>query len=217
MSSSPEVPLRGKHRSFPAEEKTRTLEEYESASTPIERAAAIRRAGPYSSLISNWSQPLTTAPTQQSAVRRPILMHLKLRSYIKKTHTSSGGFRSPESMLHALGNVHALLQRLQARARRTSSRRRNPKRARSDRRHPRGMSARRTRRHLDALVALHVKRFSTPHGDRSADLSVREAHATLLDEVYLGSPSPPCGPAHRYSIGPFWCARRAHARQLPFD
>jgi len=155
------VPSRGKHRSFTAEEKTRTLEEYESASTPIERAAAIRRAGPYSSLISNWSQPLTTAPTQQSAVRRPILMHLKLRSYIKKTHTSSGGFRSPESMLHALGNVHALLQRLQARARRTSSRRRNPKRARSDRRHPRGMSARRTRCRLDAL-ALRVMRFSTP-------------------------------------------------------
>jgi len=87
----------------------------------------------------------------------------------------------PELMLDALGNVHALLQRLQARARGTSSRRRSPDvlaatvgtraacrllampRATVHRhRKPVNEKPRRTRRRLDASVALNVNRFSTP-------------------------------------------------------
>ena len=54
MSSEPETGAREKHRRFTADEKARIWREYESASSPIERATILRANGVYSSLISNW-------------------------------------------------------------------------------------------------------------------------------------------------------------------
>ena len=51
MEPDTEVRPRKKLRSFTAETKARLLAEYDAATTPLERAALMRREGVYSSLF----------------------------------------------------------------------------------------------------------------------------------------------------------------------
>jgi transposase len=110
MSSSPEVPSRAKHRSFTAEEKARILEEYESASTPIERAAVMRRAGVYSSLLSNWRKQLVAVPAPQKRGRPANLDALEAARLRQENARLQRRLQKSELLLDALGKVHALLQ-----------------------------------------------------------------------------------------------------------
>ncbi len=110
MSSEPEVLARAKHRRFTAEEKVQILREYESATSPIERAAVMRRAGVYSSLISNWRKQLALAETPEKRGRpgnRDALEAARLR---KENERLQRRLEKSERMVDALGKVHALLQ-----------------------------------------------------------------------------------------------------------
>lgn len=110
MSSDPEVSARAKHRTFTAEEKVKILQEYESATSPIERAAVMRRAGVYSSLISNWRKQLAVAETPEKRgrpVNRDALEAARLR---KENERLQRRLDKTERMVDALGKVHALLQ-----------------------------------------------------------------------------------------------------------
>jgi transposase-like protein len=110
MSSEPEVLARAKHRTFTAEEKVQILREYESATSPIERAAVMRRAGVYSSLISNWGKQLAAAEAPEKRgrpVNRDALEAARLR---KENERLQRRLEKSERMVDALGKVHALLQ-----------------------------------------------------------------------------------------------------------
>ncbi len=110
MSSDPEVSARAKHRTFTADEKVQILHEYESAASPIERAAVMRRAGVYSSLISNWRKQLALAETSEKRARpvnRDALEAARLR---KENERLQRRLEKSERTVDALGKVHALLQ-----------------------------------------------------------------------------------------------------------
>lgn len=110
MSSNPEVPSRAKHRSFSADEKARILEEYEAATTAIERAAIMRRAGVYSSLISNWRKQLAAAPKPPKRGSPSNPEGAELARLRRENERLQRRLDKSELMLDALGKVHALLQ-----------------------------------------------------------------------------------------------------------
>ncbi len=109
MSSDLEVRPRSKHRTFTAADKARILAEYQAASSPIERAAMMRREGVYSSLVCNWrKQRLGTEPKKRSRPADPGDAEItrlrgendRLRQRLEKS----------ERKIDALGKAHALLQ-----------------------------------------------------------------------------------------------------------
>ena len=110
MSSEPEVISRAKHRRFSADEKARVLEEYEAATTSIERAAIMRRAGGYSSLISNWRKQLAAAPAPPKRGRPSISEAAELARLRQENERLQRCLDKSERMIDALGKVHALLQ-----------------------------------------------------------------------------------------------------------
>ena len=71
MESDTEVRPRRKLRSFPAETKARLLAEYDAATTPLERAALMRREGAYSSLLSNWRKQVRASPAKRGGPANP--------------------------------------------------------------------------------------------------------------------------------------------------
>jgi transposase len=98
MSSNPEVPSRAKHRRFSADEKA------------IERAAILRRAGVYSSLISNWRKQLAAVPTPPKRGRPSNPEAAELARLRQENDRLQRRLDKSERMLDALGKVHALLQ-----------------------------------------------------------------------------------------------------------
>ena len=112
MSSDPEVRPRAKHRSFTADEKARILAEYEAASSSLERAAVMRRAGVYSSLLSNWRKQLKAAegPTPRRRGRRPNTEAVENRRLREENARLQRRLEKSERTVAALGKAHALLQ-----------------------------------------------------------------------------------------------------------
>jgi len=109
MSADPEVRSRAKHRSFSADDKARILAEYEAASNAIERAAVMRRAGVYSSLLSNWrKQRANPAPKPRGRPANPEAREMRrLREENARLQRRLEKF---ERTVTALGKAHALLQ-----------------------------------------------------------------------------------------------------------
>ena len=71
MEPDTEVRPRKKLRSFTAETKARLLAEYDAATTPLERAALMRREGVYSSLLSNWRKQASEPPAKRGRPANP--------------------------------------------------------------------------------------------------------------------------------------------------
>ncbi len=71
MATDPEVLPRPKHRVFSADDKARIIAEYEAASSPLARAAIMRRCGVYSSLLSNWRKQLKASSETKPRRGRP--------------------------------------------------------------------------------------------------------------------------------------------------
>jgi len=111
MLSELEFGVREKHRRFSTEDKARILAEYESASTPIERATVLRVNGVYSSLISNWrKQRVDGAPTKRG--RPPDPHAVELRRLREENARLTRRLDKSERTVAALGKAHALLQLL---------------------------------------------------------------------------------------------------------
>jgi transposase len=112
MSTSTEVRPRPKHRTFTADQRLTILEEYEAATTPLERAAVMRKRGIYSSLLFHWrkqrdgsttvSKPKRGRPANPEAAenKRLAAENERLKRRLEKS----------ERTVAALGKAHALLQ-----------------------------------------------------------------------------------------------------------
>jgi len=109
MSSEPETGTREKHRRFTADEKARILREYESASSPIERATILRANGVYSSLISNWRKQRVdgVAPKRGRPPNPDAVENRRLRD---ENDRLKRRLDKSERTVVALGKAHALLQ-----------------------------------------------------------------------------------------------------------
>lgn len=109
MSSDPEVRPRTKHRMFAAEEKVRILTEYEAVSSPLERAAFMRKEGIYSSLLTNWRKQLVAgAPAKRG--RPPNPHATEIAQLRKENERLQRRLEKSERTVAALGKAHALLQ-----------------------------------------------------------------------------------------------------------
>jgi len=113
MPTSTEVRPRAKHRTFTAEERLTILDEYEAATTPLERAAVMRKRGIYSSLLFHWrkqrdgsttvsKKPKRGRPANPEAAenKRLVAENDRLKRRLEKS----------ERTVAALGKAHALLQ-----------------------------------------------------------------------------------------------------------
>lgn len=107
--SDTEVRSVRRHRTFTADEKARILNAYESASTPLERAALLRREGVYSSLLSNWRKQLAGgAPAKRGRPANPLTAeNARLR---RENERLERKLAKTEYTLAAVGKAHALLQ-----------------------------------------------------------------------------------------------------------
>jgi transposase-like protein len=110
MPANPEVRSRAKHRSFSAEEKARILAEYEAATTPLERAAIMRRSGVYSSLLSNWRKQAKSAEPKPPRGRPANPEALEVRKLREENARLQRRLEKSERTVVALGKAHALLQ-----------------------------------------------------------------------------------------------------------
>jgi len=109
MSFSSEVRPRAKHRTFTAEEKVRILTEYESVSSPLERAAFMRKEGIYSSLLTNWRKQLSAAVPAKRG-RPPNPGSPEMAQLRKENERLQRRLEKSERTVAALGKAHALLQ-----------------------------------------------------------------------------------------------------------
>jgi transposase len=112
VSSSPEVRSKATHRSFSADERARIISEYESAATPVERAAVLRREGVYTSHIANWRKANARGEEPMKARgRRPDPHAAELLRLRKDNARLQSRLEKAEQTIDVLGKVHALLQK----------------------------------------------------------------------------------------------------------
>ena len=117
--ASPDGPRasRPKRRTFTWEYKMRILDQYESASTPQERNAILRREGLYSNSISEWRKARGSAASAPPAEKRPGRPgkpagdggNERLR---RENEKLAARLARTEAALEIMGKVHALLENL---------------------------------------------------------------------------------------------------------
>jgi transposase-like protein len=108
---------RPKRRTFTREYKMRILGQYESASTPQERNALLRREGIYSAYITEWRRERERAESAPAPERKPgrpgknqaDTENERLR---KENEKLAAKLARTESALEIMGKVHALLETL---------------------------------------------------------------------------------------------------------
>jgi transposase-like protein len=108
---------RPKRRTFTREYKMRMLGQYESASTPQERNALLRREGIYSAYITEWRRERERAESEPAPERKPgrpgknqaDTENERLR---KENEKLTAKLARTESALEIMGKVHALLETL---------------------------------------------------------------------------------------------------------
>ena len=113
--ASPDGPRasRPKRRTFTWEYKMRILDQYESASTPQERNALLRREGLYSNSISEWRKARDSAASASAAEKRPGRPgkpagdgeNERLR---RENEKLAAKLARTEAALEIMGKVHAL-------------------------------------------------------------------------------------------------------------
>jgi transposase len=117
--ASPDGPRasRPKRRTFTREHKMRMLDQYESASTPQERNALLRREGIYSAHMTEWRRErdrAASAPVPERKPGRPAKSaadaeNERLR---KENERIAAKLAKTEAALEIMGKVHALLETL---------------------------------------------------------------------------------------------------------
>lgn len=111
MSVDPQVRSRPKRRTFTAADKVRILTEYEKCSSPLERAALLRREGVYSSHIGNWRAALKRgASLSQKPGRRGDPKSGEVARLRKEVDRLQRRLEKADRTIEVLGKVHALLQ-----------------------------------------------------------------------------------------------------------
>jgi transposase len=108
---------RPKRRTFTREHKMRILDQYESASTPQERNALLRREGIYSAYISEWRRErdnAVPAPAQERKPGRPgkSAADAENERLRKENERLAAKLSRTEAALEIMGKVHALLETL---------------------------------------------------------------------------------------------------------
>jgi transposase len=108
---------RPKRRTFTQDYKTRILDQYESASTPQERNALLRREGIYSAYISEWRRERDNAvpvPAQERKPGRPgkSTADAENERLRKENERLAAKLSRTEAALEIMGKVHALLETL---------------------------------------------------------------------------------------------------------
>ncbi|HTU76644.1 MAG TPA: hypothetical protein VMG38_24260 [Trebonia sp.] len=117
--ASPDGPRasRPKRRTFTREEKMRILEQYESASSPQERNALLRREGIYTAYLTEWRRLRDRGETVPAPERKPgrpgkspaEAENERLR---KENEKLAAKLSKTEAALEIMGKVHALLETL---------------------------------------------------------------------------------------------------------
>ncbi len=112
--SSPDGPAR--RRSFTSAQKLKYLSEYETACETGQGAAFLRRAGLYSSLISEWRKQrdagLLEGKNPGDAVGRPSAAqaeNARLKAQLRRVEKERD---TAEAALEIMGKLHALLEQI---------------------------------------------------------------------------------------------------------
>ena len=100
-----------KRRHFPAAEQARILAEYAAASTPVERAALMRREGVYASLVAYWRRSARGSSAPLAKRGRPEKPESQAIQRLKRENERlKRRAERAEDLVETLGKVHALLQ-----------------------------------------------------------------------------------------------------------
>jgi transposase len=112
MESPPRPLSKPRRRSFPVADRLRILAEYDQ-STPLERAALMRREGLYASIISKWrtrhvqkhslKKPERGRPAQTEEARENAKLHEEIERLTQRATKA-------EALAQTLGKVSTLLQ-----------------------------------------------------------------------------------------------------------
>jgi transposase len=108
---------RPKRRTFTREYKMRILGQYESASTPQERNALLRREGIYSAYITEWRRErdhTASAPAPEKKPGRPAKSAAETENerLREENERIAAKLAKTEAALEIMGKVHALLETL---------------------------------------------------------------------------------------------------------
>ena len=108
---------RPKRRTFTREYKLRMIDEYESAPTPQERNALLRREGIYSAYISDWRRERdrgASAPAPEMKPGRPAKSAAEAENerLRKENERIAAKLAKTEAALEIMGKVSALLETL---------------------------------------------------------------------------------------------------------
>lgn len=108
----PEVPSKASPRVFTPLDRERILAAYESAATPAERAAVMRREGVYTSHITNWRKMRKSGkpPESKTSRRRENPDAEKIARLEAKVERLTQELTKAHETIDVLGKVHALLQ-----------------------------------------------------------------------------------------------------------
>jgi len=117
--ASPDGPRasRPKRRTFTREHKMRLLEQYESAPTPQERNALMRREGIYSAYITEWRRERDRTEPGPSPGKKPgrpgkTAAEAENERLRKENEKLAAKLSKTEAALEIMGKVHALLETL---------------------------------------------------------------------------------------------------------
>ena len=95
-----------------AAEKARIVAEYELITSPIERAAFMRREGIYSSILYNWRKQIDGDATNMNKplAKTGVADAHKIQQLERENKRLLARAERAEDMIETLGKVHALLQ-----------------------------------------------------------------------------------------------------------
>jgi transposase len=117
--ASPDGPRasRPNRRTFTREYKMRILEQYESAPSPQERNALLRREGIYSAYLTEWRRERDRAGSAPAPERKPgrpgkSAAEAENERLRKENEKLAAKLSKTEAALEIMGKVHALLETL---------------------------------------------------------------------------------------------------------